>query len=260
MTQNDVVLRGTDGGVATVTLNRPANRNALSLEMLVSLDGALSEIDDDPAVRVVVVAGNGPAFCAGHDLTELRGAGPELAEEIFSTCSAVMFRITNMSVPVIAKVAGVATAAGCQLVASCDLAVAATTARFATPGVNIGLFCSTPAVPLVRTVGPKHAMEMLLTGELFGADDAYRMGLVNRVVADDALDDAVGSLASLLASKPPRVVAAGKAALRRQMTMPLREAYEVASESMCEGLAAADAHEGIAAFLDKRAPVWSARP
>lgn len=256
MSTNDLVLRSDHDSVATLTLNRPASRNALSLELLVALGLKLSEVEADQRVRVVVLAGNGPAFSAGHDLAELRAAEPELAERIFATCSEVMLRVSTFSQPVIAKVAGVATAAGCQLVASCDLAVAAASARFATPGVNIGLFCSTPAVPLVRTIAPKHAMEMLLTGGLYGADDAYRMGLVNRVVPDDGLDEAVESLAAVVASKPPLVIASGRAALRRQMLMPIEEAYGLASGAMCEGLASLDAREGIAAFLEKRRPNW----
>lgn len=258
MGDDDLVMRSERGAVATLTLNRPATRNALSLDLLGALDRRLSEVDSDPRIRVVVLAGNGPAFSAGHDLSELSTASPDLAREIFTTCSAVMLRISNFSRPVIAKVGGVATAAGCQMVASCDLAVAATSARFATPGVNIGLFCSTPAVPLARTIAPKHAMEMLLTGELYGADDAFRMGLVNRVVPDEDLDSEVDSLAAVVASKPPGVVAAGRSALRRQMSLPLDEAYGLASDVMCEGLAGQDAGEGIAAFLEKRTPNWSA--
>lgn len=253
----DPVVRTDRGPVATLTLNRPERRNALSLAMLQALGRALDALADDPDVRVIVVAGSGPAFSAGHDLTELRAADTSTAEAIFSTCSDVMLRIATSPKPVIAEVAGVATAAGCQLVASCDLAVAASTARFATPGVNIGLFCSTPAVPLARAIAPKHAMEMLLTGEAIDAHTAWRFGLVNDVVEPDGLDAAVARLADILADKPAQVIAAGKATLRRQVTLGLADAYDVASQAMVDGLAGRDATEGIGAFLDKRKPVWA---
>jgi enoyl-CoA hydratase/carnithine racemase len=253
------VRRDDDGGVATLTLNRPASRNALSLEVLDALDAALVAIAADRSVRVVVLAGAGPAFSAGHDLCELAALDDAAARtELFARCSAVMLRVGELPQPVIAKVGGVATAAGCQLVASCDLAVAGASARFATPGVDIGLFCSTPAVAVTRTVAPKHAMELLLTGELVGAEHALRIGLVNRVVPDAELDAATTALAALVASKPPAVVALGKAALRRQRDLPVRDAYAVASAAMVENLAMPDAAEGIAAFLEKRPPSWGA--
>jgi enoyl-CoA hydratase/carnithine racemase len=253
------VRRDDDGGVATLTLNRPASRNALSLEVLDALDAALVAIAADRSVRVVVLAGAGPAFSAGHDLRELAALDDAAARtEVFARCSAVMLRVGELPQPVIAKVGGVATAAGCQLVASCDLAVAGASARFATPGVDIGLFCSTPAVAVTRTVAPKHAMELLLTGELVGAEHALRIGLVNRVVPDAELDAATTALAALVASKPPAVVALGKAALRRQRDLPVRDAYAVASAAMVENLAMPDAAEGIAAFLEKRPPSWGA--
>lgn len=257
MDGDDLVMRNDRGAVAYLTLNRPERRNALSLAMLEALRSALATAADDPEVRVVVLAGRGPAFSAGHDLAELHAADTEHAEVIFATCSDVMLRVATMPKPVIAKVAGVATAAGCQLVASCDLAVAAEGARFATPGVNIGLFCSTPAVPLVRTIAPKHAMQMLLTGDLHCAQDAWRFGLVNEVVAPEVLDATVDRLADTLADKPAAVLAAGKATLRRQMTLPLTDAYDVAGRAMVDGLGTADALEGIGAFLDKRLPDWS---
>lgn len=257
MTAEAAVRRSGRNGVATLTLARPANRNALSLDLLRSLDETLAEASEDPEVRVIVLAGEGPAFSAGHDLAELQAADTARAAEIFSTCSEVMLRIGALPQPVVAKVAGVATAAGCQLVASCDLAVAGSSARFATPGVDIGLFCSTPAVPLVRSIAPKHAMAMLLTGDLIGADEAFRIGLVNEVVADADLDGAVDALTDRLTSKPAAVIAAGKAALRRQMTLPLTDAYDLASQAMVDGLAGPDAAEGIGAFLDKRRPRWS---
>lgn len=259
MTTEPAVHRSDRNGVATLTLARPANRNALSLDLLQTLDRTLVEASEDSDVRVIVLAGEGPAFSAGHDLAELHDADSTRAAEIFSTCSDVMLRIGTLPQPVVAKVAGVATAAGCQLVATCDLAVAGASARFATPGVDIGLFCSTPAVPLVRSVAPKHAMAMLLTGDLIGADEAFRIGLVNEVVADGDLDTAVDALTDRLASKPAAVIAAGKAALRRQMNLPLTDAYDLASQAMVDGLAGPDAAEGIGAFLDKRRPRWSDR-
>lgn len=256
MSDEPLVRRVDVDGVATLTLARPGNRNALSLAMLGALGDALAAVEADRAVRVLVLAGEGPAFSAGHDLAELRDADPATASEVFTTCAEVMTALGTLRVPTVAKVAGVATAAGCQLVATCDLAIAGASARFATPGVDIGLFCSTPAVPLVRTVAPKHAMQLLLTGDLVGSDVAFRMGLVNEVVADDELDAVVDALTAKLASKPPEVIAAGKAALRRQAALPLTDAYQVASEAMVEGLGGPDAVEGIGAFLDKRRPVW----
>lgn len=256
MDSDDLVVRDDRGPVATLTLNRPERRNVLSLAMLEALAAAFDAVADDPAVRVVVLAGRGPAFSAGHDLGELHAADTATAEKIFATCPDVMLRIAGAPKPVIAKVAGVATAAGCQLVASCDLAVASTDARFATPGVDIGLFCSTPAVPLVRTVAPKHAMQMLLTGRLHSAQDAWRFGLVNEVVPPEELDAAVDRWADELAAKPSAVIAAGKATLRRQSSLPLTEAYEIAGQAMVDGLAGPDAVEGIGAFLEKRPPEW----
>jgi len=246
-----------DGPVRTLTLNRPATRNALSLAMLDALGDALDEVMRSPAIRVVVITGDGPAFSAGHDLRELHGSDdPILHRRIFTTCSTVMQQIASLPRPVIAKVAGVATAAGCQLVATCDLAIAGESARFATPGVDIGLFCSTPAVAVSRALAPKHTMQLLLTGELISAADAFRMGLVNDVVADDALDAETARLATHLASRSPAVIAAGKAAYRRQLGLSLTDAYEVATTAMVEGLASPEAREGIGAFLDKRPPVW----
>lgn len=254
----DLVTRLDLGHVATLTLNRPQARNALSLELLDALGASLAQVNADPSVHVVVLAGAGPAFSAGHDLREIT-ANPdqEYRADLFARCSQVMVQLTELRQPVIAKVHGVATAAGCQLVATCDLAVAGESARFATPGVDIGLFCTTPAVALTRAVAPKHAMELLLTGELVSAAHAHRIGLVNQVVPDDELDQAVAALASKVASKPPAVVALGKAALQRQRSLPLADAYRDASQTMVANLALAEADEGIAAFLEKRPPNWS---
>ncbi|CAN5794206.1 enoyl-CoA hydratase [soil metagenome] len=255
-----LVLRSDADHVATLTLNRPAARNALSAAMLAALAERLTEVEADPSVHVVVLAGVGPAFCAGHDLREIQDQpDPGFRERLFAQCSDVMVQLTRLRQPVIAAVGGVATAAGCQLVATCDLAVAAQSARFATPGVNIGLFCSTPMVALTRAVAPKHAMELLLTGDLVAAAEAERMGLVNRVVPDGELDDAVASLAGRIATQSPLVVAIGKEAYWRQRELPLLDAYGYTSVVMTDNLATADAAEGIAAFLDKRAPAWPGR-
>ena len=251
------VLRTDAGHVATLTLDRPERRNALSVGMLDALADHLEAIDADRDVHVVVVAANGPAFSAGHDLRELRDHhDPLFREALFAQCSDVMVAITRLRQPVIAKVAGVATAAGCQLVASCDLAVAGESARFATPGVDIGLFCSTPMVALTRNVAPKHAMELLLTGDLVPATEAARIGLVNRVVPDADLDGATQALAEQIASKSPLTVAIGKEAYWRQRDLPLVEAYTYASSVMATSLVTSDAAEGIDAFLTKRTPIW----
>lgn len=260
MTDDEVVVRRSDrGAVTTLTLARPAARNALSMAVLDTLAEHLAAIDADPAVHVVVLAGEGPAFSAGHDLREIV-AHPDDAyrRALFARCSEVMVALTRLRQPVIAKVHGVATAAGCQLVATCDLAVAGASARFATPGVDIGLFCTTPMVALTRNVAPKAAMEVLLTADLVDAEHAHRIGLVNRVVADDDLDAAVDALADQIAAKPPATVALGKAAFWRLRSLPLDAAYADASETMACNLEMDEAAEGIAAFLEKRPPRWSA--
>jgi len=252
------LLRQDADGVAWLTLNRPAARNALSMGLMEALDAELVRIEADAAVKVVVIGGAGPAFCAGHDLREIRASPTRAAyEATFALCARLMLRVVRLPKPVIARVHGVATAAGCQLVASCDLAVAADTARFATPGVNIGLFCSTPMVALTRTVGRKAAMEMLLTGDLIDAARAREIGLVNRVVAEAALDTAVAALAGQIAAKSPLTLAIGKAAFYRQAEMTLDAAYAYAGEVMTRNMLARDAEEGIDAFLEKRPPVWT---
>lgn len=256
-TPNDFpLLRRDRDGIAWLTLNRPAARNALSAPLLTALEQALANVEADPAIRIVVIAGAGPAFCAGHDLRELRGLKPDAQAALFAQCSRVMQRIIGLRVPVIARVHGIATAAGCQLVASCDLAVAADTARFATPGVNIGLFCSTPMVALSRAVGRKAAMEMLLTGEMLDAHRAAALGLINHAVPAATLDDAVRTLAQKIASKSPVTVGLGKPAFYAQAEMPLADAYAYAATVMLRNMQERDAHEGIDAFLEKRAPVW----
>jgi enoyl-CoA hydratase/carnithine racemase len=225
---------------------------------MTALDDALAAIADDRAVRVVVIGGAGPAFCAGHDLREMRAnPGRETTEALFAQCSALMTRIVRLPKPVIARVHGIATAAGCQLVASCDLAVAAADARFATPGVNIGLFCSTPMVALSRNVGRKQAMEMLLTGEMIDAARAREIGLLNRVVPPAELDAAVAALAGQIAGKSALTLAIGKEAFYRQAEMDLDAAYRYAAEAMTRNMLARDAAEGIDAFLEKRSPSWT---
>jgi len=258
-TGNEEPLRceALDGGVLRLTLNRPAARNALSLALMGELRRALDEAATDRKCRVLVVAGAGPAFCAGHDLRELRSdPSREAYERIFAQCSALMQQIVALPKPVIAEVHGIATAAGCQLVATCDLAVAAADARFATPGVNIGLFCSTPMVALSRAVGRKAAMEMLLTGELIDAATAKAIGLVNRVVPAAELSTATLELARQIAAKSAYTVAIGKEAFYRQAEMGLAEAYRYAGEVMTRNMLARDAGEGIDAFLAKRPAVW----
>lgn len=263
-----LILRSDREGVRTLTLNRPKARNALSALLMEELQGELDRVKDDAAVKVVVLAGSGPAFCAGHDLKEMRsdpmrGESDEERrtnyENLFAQCSRLMLSITRLPKPVIASVHGVATAAGCQLVATCDLAVASSDARFATPGVNIGLFCSTPMVALTRAVPRKAAMEMLLTGRMIDAQEALRIGLVNRVVEPDALGSAVDELASAIAGKSPYTLAVGKEAFYRQSELALDQAYAYAGKVMTENMMARDAEEGIDAFLEKRSPTWQGR-
>ncbi len=254
----EILLRHDSDHIATLTLNRPAARNALSLGLMEALDAELTAIATDATVKVVIIAANGPAFCAGHDLREIRTTPTRAAyEAVFALCSRLMQRIVSLPKPVIAQVHGVATAAGCQLVASADLAVAADTARFATPGVDIGLFCSTPMVALSRAVGRKAAMEMLLTGDLVSASQARERGLINRVVNEADLAGATRALAIQIASKSPLTVAIGKEAFYRQAEMTLPEAYAYASCVMTRNMLANDAAEGIDAFLAKRQPHWT---
>jgi enoyl-CoA hydratase/carnithine racemase len=252
------LLRRDEKAIAWLTLNRPSARNALSVSLMQTLLSELLAIGHDPAVKVIVISGAGAAFCAGHDLRELR-ARPEHAayQATFELCSRLMSAIVRLPKPVIARVHGVATAAGCQLVASCDLAVAADTARFATPGVNIGLFCSTPMVAISRAIGRKAAMEMLLTGEPVTAASACALGLINRVVPEAELDAAVTELAAAIIAKSPLTLAIGKEAFYRQAEMGLDEAYGYAAAVMTRNMMAHDAAEGIDAFLAKRQPVWT---
>ena len=267
-TAEDLVLadRGEDG-VLRLTLNAPRSRNALSESMMTALSSALEEAAQDAAVRVIVIAANGPVFCAGHNLKEITAArsAPENAADrgrayftrILNQCSALMASIPAHPKPVIAEVAGTATAAGCQLVASCDLAFAAESAGFATPGVHIGLFCSTPMVALSRNVARKHAMEMLLTGDPCPAPRAAEIGLINRAVPDEDLTAEVMEAARKIAGKSTATVAFGKPAFYRQAELPLGEAYDYAAAVMVENMLARDAEEGISAFIEKRPPRWT---
>jgi enoyl-CoA hydratase/carnithine racemase len=260
-----ILLREDVGSIAILTLNRPEARNSLSEALLAALGDAFTEIAHEPKVRAVVLAANGPAFSAGHDLKEFKShrsdsdRGRAYFKYIMELCSTVMQQIVNLPQPVVAAVQGVATAAGCQLVASCDLAVASAAAKFATPGVNIGLFCSTPMVALSRNVARKHAMEMLLTGDMISAEDALRIGLVNRVVAPGTEREEALALGRKIAAKSAHVVKIGKEAFYRQIELGLKDAYRYAAEVMVENMLARDAEEGIDAFIEKREPQWGNR-
>ncbi|MBI4987170.1 MAG: enoyl-CoA hydratase [Rhodocyclales bacterium] len=255
-----ILLRADAEGVATLTLNRPAQFNSLSEEMLAALQAALDAIAADASVRAVVIAGAGKAFCAGHDLKQMRANHSKgYMQKLFKQCGRVMMTLTQMPQPVIARIHGIATAAGCQLVAACDLAVAADVARFAVSGINVGLFCSTPAVALSRNMGRKQAMEMLLTGDFVDAAEAQRRGLVNRVVPLDRLDAEVKTLTDSICGKSAVAVAMGKQLFYRQLEMGLDGAYQLAAETMACNMMSADAAEGIDAFMQKRKAAWQGR-
>jgi len=260
LASSDLLQRTDYQGVTTLTLNQPERFNALSEDMMTALQRALDDIAQNEQVRCVVLAANGKAFCAGHDLKQMR-ANPDKAyyQALFARCGAVMQTIVNLPVPVIAKVQGIATAAGCQLVASCDLAVAASSARFAVSGINVGLFCSTPAVALSRNVSRKRAMEMLLTGEFISASQAADWGLINRVAEESELDSTVEALTASICAKSAVAVRTGKAMFARQLAMPLEEAYAFAGETMACNMLADDVAEGIDAFIAKRPPQWRHR-
>lgn len=261
-----LVLAAREAGVLRLTLNDPSTRNSLSEAMMAELHAALEAAATDPEVRVIVLAAMGPAFSSGHNLKEITARrsdhdkGAAYFAALFEACARLMMQVVKSPKPVIAEVAGLASAAGCQLVASCDMAIAGDGARFCTPGVNIGLFCSTPMVALSRNVAPKHAMEMLLTGDVFDAQDAFRMGLVNRVVPVNQLSETVSALAGKIAAKSMATVRTGKHAFYRQLDLPLEEAYAFTARVMTENLLHRDAEEGIAAFIGKRPPQWSDEP
>jgi enoyl-CoA hydratase/carnithine racemase len=254
---SDILLVECDGGVVRFTLNRPEKRNALSHELLTQIEIALAKIAADPTARVVVLGSRGPVFCSGHDLAEMVGQNEAAYHELFDLCSRVMLGFRSLPQPVIARVQGVATAAGCQLVAACDLAVAAEEATFATPGVKIGLFCTTPMVPLVRAIPAKAALEMLLTGTPITAQRAFELGLVNRVVASCDLDATINSLTATISAMSPLVIRTGKKAFYEIVGLNEPAAYEKAVPIMTENALFHDAQEGIDAFLRKRAPRWS---
>jgi enoyl-CoA hydratase/carnithine racemase len=258
--QAELLLRRDSGGIATLTLNRPGQFNALSEELLSALQNALDAIENDTSVRVVVIAANGPAFCAGHDLKQMR-ANPrkDYYDALFAQCSRFMLTLARIPQPVIARVNGIATAAGCQLVAACDLAVAAESAKFATSGINYGLFCSTPSVALSRNVSRKQAAEMLFTGEFIDAATAKQIGLVNRVVALDQLDAEIDAMAGAIIKKSAVAVATGKKMFYKQIELGMAEAYDYAAEVMACNMMADDAGEGIDAFIQKRSPEWRHR-
>jgi len=254
-----LVLEQRQVGVAFLTLNRPAQYNALSEEMLAALEATLDALSTDASVRVIVLGGAGKAFCAGHDLKQMK-ANPNLEyyRRLFDDCSRLMLRIQSLPQPVIARVHGIATAAGCQLVAMCDLAVAADDARFAVSGINVGLFCATPSVALSRNVGRKAAFEMLVTGEFIDAPTALERGLINRCVPAEQLDQEIGRLADAIAAKPRSVMAAGKALFYRQLQVDIGTAYQLAGEAMACNMIDEIAQEGVAAFIEKRSPNWGA--
>ncbi len=258
---NDALLLREDAdGVAHLTLNRPMARNALSMELLDAMNDAIEDIRQDRSVRAVVVAGNGPAFCSGHDMRQLRAnVDRGFYDKTFAACSKMMLGIMRLPQPVIAKVHGVATAAGCQLVATCDLAAATEDSQFATPGVHIGLFCSTPMVALSRNVGRKEAMEMLVLGDMVPAARAKELGLVNFVVPQTELDAKVAEMTGKICAKSPLTIAMGKEAFYRQLETGVEDAYAYTSEVMARNMMAEDAAEGLDAFLEKREPVWRGR-
>nr|WP_169568697.1 enoyl-CoA hydratase [Sneathiella limimaris] len=246
-----------EGRVARLTLTDPASRNSLSSQMMQTISDTFDEIAGNADIAVVILGAEGPVFSSGHNLKEVMSDNrQEVMLALFNQCSAMMQKIVNLPQPVIAKVDGIATAAGCQLVASCDLAFATKSSRFATPGVNLGLFCSTPMVALSRNVAPKHAMEMLLSGEFIDGENAMRFGLINKAVEPNELEDIVQKFAKNIASKSTHTVKTGKAAFYKQVNMPLDQAYDFASEVMANNMQSHDAQEGIDAFLNKREPDW----
>lgn len=255
-----LLMREDNDGICKLTLSRPDAYNSLSMELMQALIAAFDAIADDHSVRVVVLSGSGRGFCSGHDLKQMLGEGAEdYYQCTFDTCSELMQRVVNLPIPVIAQVHGVATAAGCQLVASCDLAVVAASSRFATPGVNIGLFCSTPMVALSRSVSKKHAMEMLLLGDMISAEKAAEIGLVNWVVDDDLVAQKALEVAGKIAASSRKAISIGKQAYVRQIDKPLNEAYAECSRVMTENMLTHDAGEGIDAFIQKRKPLWQHR-
>jgi len=260
VSNDEMLLVDVDAGICKITLNRPAQYNALSVEFLTALQNALDEIAENKTIRVVIIAANGKAFCAGHDLKEMRSSEDrEFHQSLFAQCGQMMQTINQLPQPVIAQVSGIATAAGCQLVATCDLAVAADNARFAVSGINVGLFCSTPAVPLSRNMHRKQAMHMLLTGEFIDAITARQYGLINEIVPVDQLESATLELARKITGKSPLAIEMGKKFFYQQLNLDLSAAYGIASETMACNMDSEDAREGIDAFVEKRQPEWKGR-
>ncbi len=257
-----LVLLSSQNGIATITLNRPKARNALSEAMLAAIAGAIDTVNNDETLRVVVVTHNGPGFCAGHDLKEMNShrddddGGRAYYERLFSACSDLMMSVVQSPKIFVARVDGIATAAGCQLVAACDMAIASDHARFGVNGINAGLFCSTPMVSLSRNAGRKAAMELLTTGHLMSADEAVKAGVINRAVASDQLDEEVSKMANAVAAKPASVLALGKQAFYQQLEMPLAQAYAHTSKVITDNMMMDAANEGICAFIEKRSPNW----
>lgn len=255
-----ILLREDQDGITTLTLNRPEKRNALSTELLTELQNAFDTLADDKSVKVIILAGNGPIFSSGHDLKEIRGdSSYETIHALFEQCSKMMLTMKKLPQPIIARIHGIAMAAGCQLMASCDLAVAVDTAKFSLPGVETGLFCSTPAVAVGRVASAKHTMEMLLTGDLFNAEDALRFGLINKVVKSEELDDAVMAYAKSIASRSTMTMSMGKPAFYEQLDMDVEKAYAYTTDVMARNMQEFDAQEGVDAFLEKRDPAWRGR-
>jgi enoyl-CoA hydratase/carnithine racemase len=255
-----ILIREDENGITRLTLNRPRQYNALSSALLSELQVALDDISADDGIHVVIIAANGKAFCAGHDLKEMRSSDDQAFHQaLFNQCSAMMLTINQMPQPVIAQVNGIATAAGCQLVANCDLAVATFDSRFAVSGINVGLFCATPAVPLSRNLPRKQALQMLLTGDFITAEQAQAYGLINDVVNGDELQQATTDLARKIAAKSPLAIQLGKQLFYRQLAMDLSAAYAFASEKMACNMDSEDAREGIDAFIEKRTPQWKGR-
>ena len=260
ITEEGLVLRQDDDGVTTLTLNRPNQYNALSDDLLDALQTELDIISPDESVRVIILAANGRAFCAGHDLKQMRSRPEqEYYQDLFARCGRMMTTIMHQPQPVIARVHGIATAAGCQIVAACDMAVASENARFAVSGINVGLFCSTPSVALARNIGRKRAMEMLLTGEFISAQQAVEEGLINHAVAADELDETIAQLARSICDKSPVAIRIGKAMFYKQLEMGVMEAYQFAGDTMSCNMMSEDAAEGIDAFMEKRPAQWKGR-
>ena len=255
--KKDILLKSYNGNIASLVLNRPKSHNSLSRDLLEALLNEIDFIKKNKNIKVLIISANGPSFCAGHDLKEIKeNNSKNFYEKLFKLCSKLMLSIVELPIPVIAKVHSTATAAGCQLVATCDLAISSKEAKFATPGVNIGLFCSTPMVALSRNISRKHAMEMLLTGEKINADEAVNYGLINKSVPNNLLDKTVNEIANVIASKSPRTIAIGKKAFYKQLELNLTKAYSYTSEVMTYNIMKNDAREGIDAFLEKRNPDW----